>query len=46
MRDVLIHAYDIVDLELVWKAATVDAPQLLAALRPLLPVGFFEETSD
>lgn len=37
MRDHLIHGYDIVDLEEVWKTATVDVPDLLAALEPLVP---------
>jgi len=37
MRDHLIHGYDIVDLEEVWKTATVDLPSLLAALEPLVP---------
>jgi uncharacterized protein with HEPN domain len=37
MRDRLIHGYDIVDLEEVWKTATVDVPSLLAALEPLVP---------
>jgi uncharacterized protein with HEPN domain len=43
MRDILIHAYDIVDLELVWNAAAVSAPILLETLKPLLPASFFEE---
>ena len=37
MRDHLIHGYDIVDLEEVWKTATVDVPDLLTALEPLVP---------
>ena len=37
MRDKLIHAYDIVDLDEVWKTATVDAPDLLSLIEPLLP---------
>ena len=37
MRDQLIHAYDAVDLEEVWKTATVDVPDLLAQIEPLLP---------
>lgn len=37
MRDRLIHAYDDVQLPLVWRAATVEVPTLRAALKPLLP---------
>ena len=37
MRDHLVHGYDVVDLEEVWKTATVDVPSLLAALEPLVP---------
>lgn len=37
MRDVLIHGYDIVDLNRVWKTVEVDVPDLLTKLEPLLP---------
>lgn len=37
MRDHLIHAYDTVDLEEVWRTATVDIPALLSVLEPLVP---------
>ena len=37
MRDNLIHGYDIVDLDEVWKTADIDIPQLLSVLEPLLP---------
>ena len=37
MRDHLVLGYDVVDLEEVWKTATVDVPSLLAALEPLVP---------
>ncbi|MBI4241790.1 MAG: DUF86 domain-containing protein [Candidatus Rokubacteria bacterium] len=37
MRDRLIHAYDEVDLEEVWRTATSDIPDLLNRLKPLLP---------
>lgn len=37
MRDILIHAYDTVDLDEVWKTATNDVPDLLSKIRPLLP---------
>lgn len=36
MRDVLIHGYDIVDLDQVWRTATTDVPDLLAHIRPVL----------
>ncbi len=35
MRDVLIHAYDNVDLEEVWRAVTVVIPGILPQLRAL-----------
>jgi uncharacterized protein with HEPN domain len=34
MRDKLIHAYDAVDVEEVWRTATVDVSALAAALSP------------
>lgn len=37
MRDHLIHAYDTVDWEEVWKTASRDLPDLLVKLAPLLP---------
>ena len=37
MRDQLIHAYDTVDLDEVWKTATRDVPEVLIKLEPLLP---------
>jgi len=37
MRDNLIHGYDIVDLEEVWRTAKVDVPELLAQLELMLP---------
>lgn len=39
MRDKLIHEYDAVDIEEVWKTATTDVPQLITLLKPLLPQG-------
>jgi uncharacterized protein with HEPN domain len=38
MRDQLIHGYDTVDLEQVWKTATQDVPDLLTWLEPRLPL--------
>lgn len=37
MRDHLIHAYDAVDLEEVWKTVQNDIPRLLSFLDPLVP---------
>jgi uncharacterized protein with HEPN domain len=37
MRDKLIHGYDIVDLDEVWKTVDADVPDLLSLLEPLLP---------
>lgn len=37
MRDHLIHAYDAVDVDEVWKTATQDVPDMLARIEPLLP---------
>ena len=37
MRDKLIHGYDIVDLDEVWRTADVDVPDLLSLIEPLLP---------
>ena len=37
MRDQLIHGYDAVDLDEVWKTATHDVPEVLIKLEPLLP---------
>ena len=37
MRDRLIHGYDTVDRDEVWKTASVDVPELLHLLRPWAP---------
>ncbi len=37
MRNNLIHEYDEVDLEEVWKTSDKDIPDLLAWLQPLIP---------
>jgi len=37
MRDQLIHGYDIVDLEEVWRTAEIDVLSLLSQIEPLLP---------
>lgn len=33
MRDKLIHAHDAVDLEEIWRTATVDVPSIATKLR-------------
>ncbi len=42
MRDHLIHGYDVVDWDEVWKTATSDVPDLVSKIEPLLP----RETSE
>ena len=37
MRDILIHAYDHVDLDEIWAAATVSIPALVKQISPLVP---------
>jgi uncharacterized protein with HEPN domain len=37
MRDRLIHLYDAVDLDEVWKTVETDGPGLLARLEPFVP---------
>ncbi len=37
MRDKLIHAYDAVDLDEVWKTVSIDIPHLITLLEPLEP---------
>jgi uncharacterized protein with HEPN domain len=37
MRDRLIHHYDAVDLDEVWKTVEADIPPLLARIGPLIP---------
>lgn len=36
MRDQLIHSYDVVDIDEVWKTVEKDIPELLAMLDPLV----------
>ena len=36
MRHVIVHGYDVVDLDVVWRAATRDLPLLLTQLGPLI----------
>jgi len=37
MRDHLIHGYDVVDCDEVWKTAKEDVPDLLSEIESLLP---------
>ena len=37
LRDVVIHQYDAVDLEEVWKTVTVDLPDLVGFLEKISP---------
>ncbi len=37
MRDILIHAYDHVDLDEVWNAAQTSIPDLIKRIQPLVP---------
>ncbi|MCZ7664670.1 MAG: DUF86 domain-containing protein [Thermoleophilia bacterium] len=37
MRDKLIHEYDEVDIEEVWRTVQNDLPELLATVEPLIP---------
>lgn len=39
MRDILIHGYDMVDWDEVWKTASSDVLDLLSKIEPLLPRG-------
>ena len=37
MRDRLVHRYDEIDFDEVWKVARDEVPQLRAALEPIIP---------
>jgi len=37
MRDKMIHAYDVIDYDRVWETLAHALPELIAALRPLVP---------
>jgi uncharacterized protein with HEPN domain len=37
MRDILIHAYNHVDIDIVWNAATISIPALIKQLELLVP---------
>lgn len=39
MRDILVHAYDHVDLDEVWRVATVELKALIAVIESLLQTG-------
>ncbi|HTT66045.1 MAG TPA: HepT-like ribonuclease domain-containing protein [Bryobacteraceae bacterium] len=40
MRDRLIHGYDSVDLDELWKTASTDIPALLERVRTILAIDF------
>jgi uncharacterized protein with HEPN domain len=42
MRDRLVHRYDSVDIDQLWKAATEDVPALLEQVRTILSADFGE----
>ena len=46
MRDVLIHAYFGVDLEVVWKTATEPAPETLVPISRAIEILEAEEASE
>jgi uncharacterized protein with HEPN domain len=37
MRDIVMHQYERVNLELVWDVVQTKIPELLTAIEPLLP---------
>lgn len=37
MRDILIHAYDFIDLSDVWNAATISIPEMIRKIELLIP---------
>lgn len=43
MRDMLIHAYRSVDEDIVWNAATISVPALIAVIEPLVAAAEKEE---
>jgi uncharacterized protein with HEPN domain len=43
MRHKLIHEYFRIDLDVVWKAAKDDAPELIELLTPLVPAEWLEK---
>ena len=36
-RNVLIHEYDDIDYEKIWKVVSIDVPRLIEQVRPLIP---------
>ncbi len=36
MRNILAHQYDQVDADIIWDAVSIDVPELIAMLKPLL----------
>ena len=46
MRDRLIHGYNDVNLDKVWEVVTLQVPELLAQLDPLLPTSSLPDDDD
>ncbi len=44
MRDILIHAYDKVNVDVVWETVTTSVPALIDAIQPLISA--FESSDD
>ena len=38
MRDIIVHQYDRLDLDLIWRTIQESIPAMLEAIAPLLPV--------
>ena len=38
MRDVLVHEYDQIDLDIVWSVVHYEIPSLIKRLQPLIPI--------
>lgn len=36
MRNLIIHEYDDIDFEIVWRTATTDLPALITMLEPII----------
>jgi uncharacterized protein with HEPN domain len=46
MRDVLVHDYNDVDLNLVWETATQAIPKLIEQIKPMFPPEEPSESSE
>ena len=43
MRDIIVHQYDRIDLDLIWRTIQENIPEMLEAIAPLLPVNSEEK---